>query len=348
MLRIYVFCDRIISFLNVIIFKFWRQILAKKQNEIDKTTSLHLNNEVQFLCFTLEEEKDGTNQLYAMNVFKIREIIYYDNELTETAGDNSGIVLGYLTVRDETIPLVDMRRWLYYSKEHPDRDLREFSLDTKKSLVIICSFSNSTVGLKIMGVKRIIHKSWSDINVGSEFGIDGDSKITATAKYDDGSVIQVLDVERMLTEAFPSVNAANELELNDIAAISSDKVVLLAEDSKSAAKSLQKIIEKLDLRYFSFPNGKALLDYLHNPGVAANIGAVITDLEMPIVSGFEVLKRIKETPATCHIPVIINSSMSSDSNHQMAERLNADGFITKSNPIEVEQALRQILVGINL
>lgn len=321
--------------------------MTQGQNAIDKTTSLHLNNEVQFLCFTLEEEKDGTNQLYAMNVFKIREIIYYDNELTETAGDNSGIVLGYLTVRDETIPLVDMRRWLYYSKDNPCRDLREYSLNTDKSLVIICSFSNNTVGLKIMGVKRIIHKSWNDINVGSEFGIDGDAKITATTKYDDGSVIQILDVERMLTEAFPAGNAANDLEINDLQSIASDKIVLLAEDSKSAAKSLQKIIEKLELKYFSFPNGKALLDYLHNPGVAANIGAIITDLEMPVVSGFEVLKRIKETPATCHIPVIINSSMSSDSNHQMAERLKADGFISKSNPTEIEQALRQILVKID-
>ena len=295
--------------------------MARQQDSIDKTTSLHLNNEVQFLCFTLEDEKDGTNQLYAMNVFKIREIIYYDNGLTETAGDNSGIVLGYLTVRDETIPLVDMRRWLYYSRENPDRDLREFSLNTKKSLVVICNFSNNTVGLKIKSVKRIIHKSWSDINESSEFGIDGNLKVTATTKYDDGSVIQILDVERMLTEAFPSVNAADELELNDIGSISSDKIILLAEDSKPAAKSLQKIIEKL--------------------------GAIITDLEMPMVSGFEVLKRIKETPATCHIPVIINSSMSSDSNHQMAERLKADGFISKSNPIEIEQSLRKILTQVN-
>lgn len=322
--------------------------VALKQNLVDKTTSLHLNNEVQFLCFTLEDEANGTNQLYAMNVFKIREIIYYDNELTETAGDNSGIVLGYLTVRDETIPLVDMRRWLYYSKDDPYRDLREFSLNTKKSLVIICSFSNNTIGLKIMGVKRIIHKSWNDINVGSEFGIDGDSKITATTKYDDGSVIQILDVERMLTEAFPRGNAANELELNDLESINSDKIILLAEDSKPAARSLQQIIEKLELKYFSFPDGKALLDYLHNPGVAAQIGAIITDLEMPMISGFEVLKRIKETPSTCHIPVIINSSMSSDSNHQMAERLHADGFISKSNPVEIEQALREILGAMSI
>ncbi|GHS07637.1 hypothetical protein VN0802_09620 [Helicobacter pylori] len=41
---------------------------------IDKTTSLHLNNEAQFLCFRLDEEKDA--QLYGLNIFKIREIIH--------------------------------------------------------------------------------------------------------------------------------------------------------------------------------------------------------------------------------------------------------------------------------
>lgn len=324
--------------------------MAQKQTAIDKTTSLHLNNEVQFLCFTLEEEAEGTSQLYAVNVFKVREIIYYDDEITETAGENSGIVLGYLTVRNETIPLVDLRRWLYYSKDDPHRDLTQYSLVSQKSknLVIICSFSNNMVGLKIMGVKRIIHKSWNDINVGSEYGIGGDVKITATTKYDDGSVIQILDVERMLVEAFPGASASDSLELGSLQKIASNKVVLLAEDSKTAAKSLQKIIEKLDLKYFTFPNGKALLDYLNNEGVVASVGAVITDLEMPIISGFEVLKRIKETPSTAHIPVIINSSMSSDSNYQMAERLHADGFISKSHPTEIENALREILLGIKM
>ena len=39
--------------------------------------------------------------------------------------------------------------------------------------------------------------------------------------------------------------------------------------------------------------------------------------------------------------------MSSDSNYKMAERLKADGFISKSNPTEIEQSLRQILEEMN-
>lgn len=313
-------------------------------NSSGNSTSLNFDNEVQFLCFTLEEENSGINQLYAMNVFKIREIIYYDQDLTETIGDNSGIMLGYLTVRDETIPLIDMRRWLYYSKEHPDRDLRDHSLDTRKNLVIICSFSNRTIGLKIREVKRIIHKSWDDVNTGVDLGIDGDSKVTATTKYDDGSVIQILDIEMMLDDSLFAKTPVDSLNLDRLENIDSEKVVLLAEDSKVVTKSLQLIMEKLELKYFSFSNGKALLDYLHGSDIV-NIGAVITDIEMPEMSGFELLRQIKQAPSTSHIPVIINSSMDNDGSRQQAQKLNADGFITKSsNPTDIERILRQFLI----
>ena len=156
-------------------------------------------------------------------------------------------------------------------------------------------------------------------------------------------MVQILDVERMVVDAFPMQSSVNELDLESIGPIMSNRIVLLAEDSKTAAKSLQHVIEKLELQYFTFPNGKGLLDYLNNAGVAKMVGAIITDIEMPVISGFEVLKRVKENPETAHIPVIINSSMSSDSNKQMAESLKADAFITKSNPIEIEQALKRLL-----
>lgn len=313
-------------------------------SNIDKTTSLHLNNEAQFLCFTLEDtENEQDIQLYAMNVFKIREIIYYDGELTETAGENEGIVLGFLTVRGESIPLVDMRRWLYFNASNPKRDLKEYSIQSAKNLVILCNFSQCTVGLKILSVKRIIQRSWDSVIVGSEYGFDGSNKITATTKFDDGSVVQIMDVERMIVDAFPSAEVSHELELESLNAIDSNKIVLLAEDSKPAQKSLQVIMERLQLRYFTFPNGKALLEYLYSPGVIKTVGAIITDLEMPLISGFEVLKYIRDREETKFLPVIVNSSMSNDSNIEKAQSLKANAFITKSNPLEIEDALREAL-----
>lgn len=312
-------------------------------DNIDKTTSLHLNNEAQFLCFTLDNDDSVQSQLYAMNVFKIREIIYYDGELTEIAGLSDGVMLGYLTVRGESIPLVDMRRWIHYSSSFPDRDLSGYSVSASpKDLVVICNFSQCTVGLKILEVKRIIQKSWSDVVVGGELG-GNNSKVVATTKFDDGSVVQIIDVEKMVEDTFPELYKDKELEMEMLSAIDSDKFILLAEDSKPAQKSMQLILERLDLQYFTFPNGRALLDYLKSPGVLPQVGAIITDLEMPVISGFELLRDIRENEKTKHLPVIINSSMSNDSNLQKASALKANAFITKSNPIEVEQAIREAL-----
>lgn len=283
-------------------------------------------------------------QLYAINVFKVREIIYYDGEITETAGEKDGLVLGFLTVRGESMPLIDMRRWLYFSSNDPHRDLRPFSINSQKSLVVICHFSSQNIGLKILGVKRIINKNWGEITAGGEFGFDGESKVVATTKYDDGSVIQILDIERMIADAFPDMAESSKLEIDILQSINTDKLILVAEDSSSASKALGLILEKLQVHYMTFANGEGLLDYLYSDGVATQVGAIITDLEMPKISGFEVLKRVKNTPESRHIPVIVNSSMSSDSNVEMAQKLGANAFISKSNPAEVEEYLRKFLI----
>ena len=68
---------------------------------IDKTTSLHLNNEAQFLCFRLDGEKDA--QLYGLNIFKIREIIHYDGGVTEILGGSDGVMLGFLSVDRKSV-----------------------------------------------------------------------------------------------------------------------------------------------------------------------------------------------------------------------------------------------------
>ena len=210
-------------------------------------------------------------------------------------------------------------------------------------MVVICNFSNQDVGLKILGVKHIIHRSWNEVEMGNEFGFDGNRKVVATTKYDDGSVIQILDVEKMIVDAVPGLGNSLEFELQSIGKIKTDKVVLMAEDSKSASKALESVLEKLEVKYVSFGNGRALLDYLDNDTAIPRVGAVITDLEMPMVSGFEVLRQIKNNPKLKHIPVIVNSSMSNDSNLEMANSLQASGFITKSNPEEVSYHLRKLL-----
>ncbi len=308
---------------------------------IDKTTSLHLNNEAQFLCFRLDEEKDA--QLYGLNIFKIREIIHYDGEVTEILGGSDGVMLGFLSVRGESIPLVDVKRWLHYNASDLSRNLKECSVKDEHNLVIVCHFSNHSIALKVLKIERIIHKNWTDISAGDKQGINEDGKISTITRFDGERVVQILDVEKMISDVFPSLKDLDDLTLRCIEAIQSQKLILIAEDSLSALKTLEKIVQTLELRYLAFPNGRELLDYLYEKEHYQQVGVVITDLEMPVISGFEVLKTIKADSRTEHLPVIINSSMSSDSNRQLAQSLEADGFVVKSNILEIHEMLKKTL-----
>ncbi|MCQ2981067.1 chemotaxis protein [Helicobacter pylori] len=309
--------------------------------DIDKTTSLHLNNEAQFLCFRLDAEKDA--QLYGMNIFKIREIIHYDGEVTEILGGSDGVMLGFLSVRGESIPLVDVKRWLHYNANDLSRDLKEYSVKDDHNLVIVCHFSNHSIALKVLKIERIIHKNWTEISAGDKQGINEEGKLSAIARFDEERVVQILDVEKMISDVFPSLKDLDDLTLRCIEAIQSQKLILIAEDSLSALKTLEKIVQTLELRYLAFPNGRELLDYLYEKEHYQQVGVVITDLEMPVISGFEVLKTIKADSRTEHLPVIINSSMSSDSNRQLAQSLEADGFVVKSNILEIHEMLKKTL-----
>ncbi|WP_441712876.1 chemotaxis protein CheW [Helicobacter pylori] len=308
---------------------------------IDKTTSLHLNNEAQFLCFRLDEEKDA--QLYGLNIFKIREIIHYDEEITEILGGSDGVMLGFLSVRGESIPLVDVKRWLHYNASDLSRNLKEYSVKDEHNLVIVCHFSNHSIALKVLKIERIIHKNWAEISAGDKQGINEEGKLSAITRFDEERVVQILDVEKMISDVFPSLKDLDDLTLRCIEAIQSQKLILIAEDSLSALKTLEKIVQTLELRYLAFPNGKELLDYLYEKEHYQQVGVVITDLEMPVISGFEVLKTIKADSRTEHLPVIINSSMSSDSNRQLAQSLEADGFVVKSNILEIHEMLKKTL-----
>ncbi|GAA9136290.1 chemotaxis protein [Helicobacter pylori] len=309
--------------------------------DIDKTTSLHLNNEAQFLCFRLDEEKDA--QLYGLNIFKIREIIHYDGEITEILGGSDGVMLGLLSVRGKSIPLVDVKRWLHYNASDLGRNLKEYSVKDEHNLVIVCHFSNHSIALKVLKIERIIHKNWTEISAGDKQGINEESKISAITRFDEERVVQILDVEKMISDVFPSLKDLDDLTLRCIEAIQSQKLILIAEDSLSALKTLEKIVQTLELRYLAFPNGRELLDYLYEKEHYQQVGVVITDLEMPVISGFEVLKTIKADSRTEHLPVIINSSMSSDSNRQLAQSLEADGFVVKSNILEIHEMLKKTL-----
>lgn len=312
-------------------------------DNVDKVTNLHKNNELQILCFRLENK----GNIYAVNVFKIREVVKHTGTVTLINHESSSLLEGVITIRDLTIPLIDLRKWFHYDKQFPTRDLADYAVDNEDVIVMICDFSRYTVGVRIYEADRILNKRWTDIEQSA--GVGGqttNSKLVSRTRYFDGSIVQIVDIEKMLTDAFPWIELEKEYEMNKIEEIPTEKIVLLADDSPSVLHTMQNILNRLGLQHVDFENGQRLLNFIKDPNTAVeNIGMIITDLEMPEASGFEVIKQVKAEENMRHIPIIVNSSMSGSSNEEMAREMNADEFISKSNPLEIEMVARKYLLG---
>ncbi|PAF41306.1 chemotaxis protein CheV [Helicobacter sp. 11S03491-1] len=314
-------------------------------SQIDQVTSLHKNNELQLLCFRLQKDKD----LYAVNVFKIREVVKYDGTLTIVSHEKSSLIEGLITIRELTIPLIDMKKWFYYDDKNKNKDLTPYKIQREENehdIIMICEFSQWTIGVRIYEADRILNKKWTEMEQSAGIGGTGsNNKLVSRTRYFDGRLVQVVDIEKMLVDVFPWIEEEKQEELKKVSQVKTNKVILLADDSPSVLKTMQIILNRIGVAHNDFINGQKLLDYLFAPTTEIeNIGMIITDLEMPEASGFEVIKQVKNNPLSAHIPVVVNSSMSGSSNEEMAKSLNADDFVSKSNPIDIERSINQLLI----
>lgn len=105
--------------------------------------------------------------------------------------------------------------------------------------------------------------------------------------------------------------------------------ILLCEDELFVARSY---IRKLELEGYTVvhvKNGNEAISYLekHTPDL------ILLDLMMPIVSGFEVLKHIKENSDAKlkAVPIIVASNLGQKSDIEEATKLGAGDFLIKSN-----------------
>jgi two-component system chemotaxis response regulator CheV len=303
---------------------------------IDDRTKLTLRNQVELLCFRVLPE--GTR--FSINVFKVRETVKY-RALTELPETDEAIC-GLLTLRREIIPVVDLKVWLYRSaKLRSGSSLPPSNINPNDTQIIVCEFNNITIGLWVYRAEYIMRRNWDEIKVpvSSEFG----NKTNNYTKNDQGDIVYIVDVEGMLAELFPMVVHQTASETSALAKIALQKrIVLIAEDSKSALKALTQVLEHFKVQYVAFENGRKLLDYIHENGVD-DVGLIITDLEMPEASGFTVIKELKSNQQTARTPIVVNSSMTGESNVELARTLNADGFMGKTNPKEIARFLQMYL-----
>ncbi|HEX9005959.1 MAG TPA: response regulator [Bacteroidota bacterium] len=112
--------------------------------------------------------------------------------------------------------------------------------------------------------------------------------------------------------------------------------ILLVEDNHDHLRLTKRILERsgLSATISVARNGQEAVDILTARNVRARPNLVLLDLNLPKISGREVLKIIKADPQLASVPVVIVSSSDAQEDVALAARLGAAGYISKSGGFE--------------
>lgn len=104
--------------------------------------------------------------------------------------------------------------------------------------------------------------------------------------------------------------------------------VLYVEDEDDDVLFMKMAFKRLGIGMplESVPNGKAAIDYLSK---RPRPTLLLLDLNLPIVSGFEVLEWLRRQPALETLPVVIFSSSGRAEDRERAAALRADDYVLK-------------------
>ncbi|HEY9203702.1 MAG TPA: chemotaxis protein [Sulfurimonas sp.] len=292
---------------------------------VDAATNLAKNNELQLLVFRISDKSEAA--YYAINVFKTREVVESKNHFITQIPSSHKMLEGTIVLRGMQIPILNLPLWLGTTLTKDE---------VSRSNILVCDFNGVVIGLRIMSAYRVLKKNWNEMHAPESYRMGENNVVINDTRLEDGSLCLVLDYEKLLADVIPQAmvnvleSPANLKDL-EIPIKLKNGTVLIAEDSKTAQKHLKQIFENANLSMKLFENGKLLVDYINSLGDdVSKIPAVITDIEMPEMSGFTVVKLLKSSSKTKNIPVIVNSSMTGSNNKREAEVLGADGFIDKT------------------
>lgn len=119
------------------------------------------------------------------------------------------------------------------------------------------------------------------------------------------------------------------------------KKILLIEDDVFILGLLSDKFRQNDFEVDIAKDGEKGIEFLksHRPD------AILLDILLPKINGFEVLRQIKSSPVLAGIPVIIISNLGQKEEIEKAKQLGADDYIIKANftTNEIVQKLNKIL-----
>lgn len=308
------------------------------------------SNELEIIEFFIEESTDEGQTYqgyYGMNVAKVLEIIRRP-VITGIPSKHHPAVLGTFNLRGRVLPLVDLARWL--GKPLAVNDAQK---------VIVSEFSGVVTAFLVSGVTRIHRLNWSQVEApGKHVQAYSNDSITGVIRFED-RILFILDMEKIITSMDSNLDMNSICKKSGESESENDHVpdahafhVLIADDSSSIRNMIASSLERVGYRVTRTASGKEAWDVLRlwkseaeqeNKSITDKVHLIISDIEMPEMDGHALTRAIKSDSALGKIPVVLFSSLITETLRHKGEAVGADDQISKPDLPTLTKRVRTII-----
>jgi two-component system, chemotaxis family, chemotaxis protein CheV len=305
-------------------------------------------NELEIVEFYLEEPTPSGGTYvgyYGVNVAKVLEIIRLPR-VTEMPQTPHPCVLGTFNLRDKVVPLVDLGIWL-------GKDRSTVASDK----VVVTEFNRVISAFRVSGVTRIHRLSWEQIEPPSiQVQYYSGNSVTGVVQL-ESRVVFILDMEKIVAELNPDLALK---ELDEEKFVEHQKALpdkdmtfkaLIADDSTTIRRMIGTSLEKAGFEVTRTINGRIAWDTLlqwkeasirEERPITDYVHILVSDIEMPAMDGHSLTRKVKSDPVLSKLPVILFSSLITDSLRHKGEAVGADDQISKPEMLLLAERARAL------
>jgi chemosensory pili system protein ChpA (sensor histidine kinase/response regulator) len=219
-------------------------------------------------------------------------------------------------IEGENVDLVRLDRVLQITARETDGPLSIVALRTgRKTLAVVVD--------EFLSKEEIVIK-----NLGAFLqGIGPFSGATVTGQ---GRVILLLDSLKLLemSATAPWPRTADIRREHDAVAappVEAKRRVLLVDDSVSVRKFVGGMLERAGFHVVAARDGAEALQQL----AEQSVDVIVTDLEMPRLNGYELIRDLNREPSTCDLPVVVLTTRAGAKHVSLARELGVEHYVAK-------------------
>ncbi|WP_394126012.1 chemotaxis protein [Vibrio hepatarius] len=283
------------------------------------------NQSQGMLMFTLTQSK----QLFAIGTLKVREIVPF--QVTTQIPYSHHHVIGTVSLRGKTIPVINMPAAIGFRPIQPE--------EYQSCYLIVTDCLRTVVAFMVRSIEKIIECDWKSIE-SAPASVGHNVFVTGITRFEE-KIVQMLDVELLLSKIYPQYESTKipmltDIERERLKALS----ILLVDDSSIARKQLSDALDSINIPYQICNNGIDALQLMrHDAQQGRPIELLVSDIEMPGLDGYELAFETQNESDLSNSYIILHTSLSSEICIDRAKQVGAHEALEKFNAGDLIKAM---------